>query len=89
MARTARRHYFTSALLGLFSLVFAAFLGVAAYYYFQGAEGMDIKSFAPGLPAFFLFFMARKEWRSARAARNMERRRRKKAGAVAGAEAVE
>jgi len=37
---------------------------------------MTVKSFAPGVPAFFLFFLARKEWRSAQAVRNMERRKK-------------
>lgn len=75
MARSSRKHYISFAVFSLFSLTFASFLAVAAYYYFTDGKDMTIKSFAPGVPAFFLFFLARKEWRSARAVRNMERRR--------------
>ena len=74
MARTPTRHYINCAIFGLFALVFAGFLGVTAYHYFNGAENVDIKSFGPGVPAFFLFFMARKEWRSAKAVSNMKKR---------------
>lgn len=74
MARSSRKHYINFAVFSLFSLTFASFLVVAAYYYFTDGKDMTIKSFAPGVPAFFLFFLARKEWRSARAVRNMERR---------------
>lgn len=74
MARSSRKHFINFAVFSLFSLTFASFLAVAAYYYFTDGKDMTIKSFAPGVPAFFLFFLARKEWRSARAVRNMERR---------------
>jgi hypothetical protein len=74
VARSSRKHYINFAVFSLFSLTFASFLAVAAYYYFTDGKDMTIKSFAPGVPAFFLFFLARKEWRSARAVRNMERR---------------
>jgi hypothetical protein len=74
VARSSRKHYINFAVFSLFSLTFASFLVVAAYYYFTDGKDMTMKSFAPGVPAFFLFFLARKEWRSARAVRNMERR---------------
>ena len=76
MARSSRKHYINFAVFSLFSLTFASFLGVAAYYYFTDGKDMTVQSFAPGVPAFFLFFLARKEWRSARAVRNMERRKK-------------
>lgn len=76
MARSSRKHYINFAVFSLFSLTFASFLVVAAYYYFTDGKDMTVKSFAPGVPAFFLFFLARKEWRSARAVRNMERRKK-------------
>lgn len=75
MARSSRKHYINFSIFSLFVIAFGSFLVVAAYYYLNGAENMTIKSFAPGVPAFFLFFLARKEWRSAKAARNMEKRR--------------
>lgn len=77
VARSSRKHYINFAIFSLFVLAFGSFLVIAAYYYFSGAENMTVKSFAPGVPAFFLFFLARKEWRSAKAARNMEKRRAK------------
>ena len=76
MARSSRKHYVNCAIFGLFSLTFASFLVVAAYYYFTDGKDMTIESFAPGVPAFFLFFLARKEWRSARATRIMERKQK-------------
>lgn len=76
MARSARKHYISFAIFSAFVIAFSTFLVVTAYYYVTGKENMDIKSFAPGVPAFFLFFLARKEWRSARAARNMEKRKK-------------
>jgi len=76
VARSSRKHYINFAIFSLFSLTFASFLGVAAYYYFTDGKDMTVKSFAPGVPAFFLFFLARKEWRSAQAVRNMERRKK-------------
>ena len=77
MPRTARRHYLNAALFGLFSLAFAAFLAAATYYYLSGAENVTLKSFAPGVPAFFLFFLARKEVRAGNAVRKREAYRRR------------
>jgi hypothetical protein len=77
MARSSRKHYVNFVIFSLFVVAFGSFLVVAAYYYVSGAENMTIKSFAPGVPAFFLFFLARKEWRSAKAAKNMEMRRKR------------
>lgn len=77
MPRSANRHLVSFIIFSVFVLAFTAFLVVTAYYYVNGAENVTIKSFAPGVPAFFLFFLARKEWRSMRAARNMEKRKRK------------
>jgi len=74
VARSSRKHYVNCAVFSVFALAFGSFLMIAAYYYLRGDENMTIKSFAPGVPAFFLFFLARKEWRSAKAARNMEKR---------------
>jgi hypothetical protein len=76
MARSARKHYVSFIIFSVFVIAFSTFLIVTAYYYVTGKENVDIKSFAPGVPAFFLFFLARKEWRSARAARNMEKRKK-------------
>lgn len=83
MARSARKHYLNFLIFSAFVLAFSTFLVVTAYYYVSGAENVDIKSFAPGVPAFFLFFLARKEWRSARAARNMEKRKKGTPGLTA------
>lgn len=81
MPRSSRRHLFIFILLLLFTLVFAGFLAVATYYYLSGAENVTIKSFAPGLPAIYLGFMARKEWRAMKAMRKMEARKRRLEGA--------
>lgn len=75
MSRSSQRHLFNFIVFSVFVLAFAGFLVVAAWYYFHGAENVTIKSFAPGVPAFFLFFLARKEWRAMRAAQKMEKRR--------------
>ncbi|WP_026232112.1 hypothetical protein [Neolewinella persica] len=77
MPRSSNRHFVSFLIFSIFVLAFSAFLAVTAYYYLNGAENVTIKSFAPGVPAFFLFFLARKEWRSMRAARNMEKRKKK------------
>jgi hypothetical protein len=75
--RSSNRHLVSFIIFSIFVLAFSAFLAVTAYYYLTGAENVTIKSFAPGVPAFFLFFLARKEWRSMRASRNMEKRKKK------------
>jgi len=77
MPRSSRRHLLVFAILILFTLVFAGFLAVAGYYYFTGAKNVTIKSFSPGLPAVYLGFMARKEWRAMQAMRKMEARKRR------------
>jgi hypothetical protein len=75
--RSSNRHLVSFIIFSIFVLAFSAFLVVTAYYYLNGAENVTIKSFAPGVPAFFLFFLARKEWRSMRASRNMEKRKKR------------
>lgn len=81
MARSARRHFINAAIIGLFALVFAGFLATAAYYFVTGSERATLQSFAPGVPAFFLFFLARKEWRNGVVTRQMAVRRRAKEAA--------
>lgn len=76
MARTAKKHLFTGLLLAFFSLLFAGFLLYAAYFYVVDGTNMTLASFAPGVPAFFLGFMARNELRAMRAARKTEARMR-------------
>ncbi|MBC6993945.1 hypothetical protein QWY85_09910 [Neolewinella lacunae] len=88
MARTARRHFYTFVFFALFALVFTAFLLVAGYYYLAGAPNASLQSFTPGLPALFLGFMARNEFRAWRAARKTEARLKAKAAAAAVAERV-
>ena len=73
MPRSANSHLFTFILLTLFASVFATFLVFAAYKYVTDGENMELKSFAPGVPAFFLGFLARNEFRGMRAARKTER----------------
>lgn len=75
MSRSSNRHLFNFLVFSFFVLAFSAYLVITAWYYARGADHVNIKSFTPGLPAFFLFFLARKEWRAMRAARNMEKRR--------------
>lgn len=74
MPRSARRHFVSAAVIGGFALLFAAFLAVTAYHYFTGAEGVGLASFAPGLPAVFLGFLARREWRNGVLTRRTARR---------------
>ena len=88
MARTARRQFLNAVIISLFALAFTAFLVAAAYHYAIGTEGVTFKSFAPGVPAFFLFFLARREWRNAITTRQMAARRRAKAASEKEAEAV-
>jgi hypothetical protein len=75
--RSSNRHLVSFVIFSVFVLAFSAFLVVTGYYYLTGEENVTIKSFAPGVPAFFLFFLARKEWRSMRASRNMEKRKKR------------
>lgn len=74
MPRSANSHLLVFTLLALFALLFAGFLLYAAYFYFTDGENMTLKSFAPGVPAFFLGFLARNEFRAMRAARKTEAR---------------
>ena len=76
----SRKHLLTGLALAGFATVFAAFLGVAAYYYFAGDREMTMESFAPGAPALFLGFLARNQFRSYRAARKHEDWKRRRAG---------
>lgn len=72
---TPTRHYINAAVFGVLCLAFAGFLAYTAYHYLSGTENVTVKSFAPGVPAFFLFFLARREYRSAGAARKTRERR--------------
>ena len=74
MARSANSHLLVFCMLALFALIFASFLFYAAYFYVTDGTNMTLKSFAPGVPAFFLGFMARNEFRAMRAARKTEAR---------------
>lgn len=74
MARSANSHLFVFVMLALFASIFVGFLLYAAYFYITDGENMTIKSFAPGVPAFFLGFLARNEFRAMRAARKTEAR---------------
>ncbi|MEM6770152.1 MAG: hypothetical protein AAF597_06170, partial [Bacteroidota bacterium] len=74
MPQTANSHLFRFIMLALFASLFAGFLLYAAYFYFTDGENMTLKSFAPGVPAFFLGFLARTEFRAMRAARKTEAR---------------
>lgn len=75
MPRSAKSHLTVFIVLTVFSLLFSGFLVYAAWFYFTDGENMTIKSFAPGLPAVYLGFMARNEFRGMRAARKTERNR--------------
>lgn len=79
MARSAKSHFIVFLVLTAFSLAFTGFLVYAAWFYFTDGENMTIKSFAPGLPAVYLGFMARNEFRGMRAARKTEANRKKRA----------
>lgn len=74
MARSANSHLFVFIMLALFASVFASFLLYAAYFYVTDGKNMTLESFAPGVPAFFLGFLARNEFRAMRAARKTEAR---------------
>jgi len=75
LPRSSKKHYLNFVIFSVFTLAFASFLVYGGYHLITGTENVTIKSLAPGVPAFFLFFLTRKEWRSAVASRNMERRR--------------
>ena len=79
MPRSARSHLLTFVLLSVFAMVFGAFLVYGGYKYVTGAENVTLKSLAPGLPAVYLGFMARNEFRAMRAARKSEANRRRRA----------
>ena len=75
----ARKHLITGIALAAFALIFASFLAVAAYFYFTDGRNMTLKSFAPGAPALFLGFLSRNQFRSYRAARKLEKWKKKQA----------
>ncbi|MFT7120461.1 MAG: hypothetical protein ACJAZ9_000634 [Neolewinella sp.] len=76
MARSSRSHLLVFLIVAFFALLFTGFLVTAAYYYFTDGKNMTIKSFAPGLPAVYLGFMARNEWRAMRLTRKTEAKRK-------------
>lgn len=60
--------------MGLFAALFLGYLAYTAYLLMMGNPNTKLASLAPGFPGIFLFFLARKQWRSAQAARRWQKR---------------
>ena len=60
--------------MGLFAAFFLGYLAYTAYLLISGNPNTKLGSLTPGLPGIFLFFLARKQWRSAQAAKRWQKR---------------
>jgi hypothetical protein len=74
VAASYQRQLFITAVMGLFAALFLGYLAYTIFLLFSGNPNTDLASLAPGFPGIFLFFLARKQWRSAQAARRWQKR---------------